>query len=49
VRYRGVAVGKVTGIGFDPKAMGNVLVTLALDDDAPVTRSTYARRWASRA
>lgn len=42
VRYRGVAVGKVTGIGFDPKAMGNVLVTLALDDTAPVTRSTYA-------
>ena len=42
VRYRGVAVGKVTGIGFDPKAMGNVLVTLALDDSAPVTRSTYA-------
>ncbi len=42
VRYRGGAVGKVTGIGFDPKAMGNVLVTLALDDSAPVTRSTYA-------
>ena len=42
VRYRGVAVGKVTAIGFDPKTLGNVLVTLALDDAAPVTRSTYA-------
>jgi phospholipid/cholesterol/gamma-HCH transport system substrate-binding protein len=42
VRYRGVAVGKVTAIGFDPRTMGNVLVTIALDDAAPVTRSTYA-------
>lgn len=42
VRYRGVAVGKVTSIGFDPKALGNVLVRIALDDTAPVTRSTYA-------
>lgn len=42
VRYRGVAVGKVTAIGFDPRTMGNVLVTVALDDAAPVTRSTYA-------
>lgn len=42
VRYRGVAVGKVITIGFDPRTMGNVLVTIALDDAAPVTRSTYA-------
>ena len=42
VRYRGVAVGKVSAIGFDPKVLGNVLVRLALDDAAPVTRSTYA-------
>jgi phospholipid/cholesterol/gamma-HCH transport system substrate-binding protein len=42
VRYRGVAVGKVTTIGFDPKVKGNVLVQIALDDTAPVTRSTYA-------
>ena len=42
VRYRGVAVGKVTAIGLDPKTLGNVLVTIALDDAAPVTRSTYA-------
>ena len=42
VRYRGVAVGKVSAIGFDPKVLGNVLVRIALDDAAPVTRSTYA-------
>ena len=42
VRFRGVAVGKVTSIGFDPKAIGNVLVRIALDDTAPVTRSTFA-------
>jgi len=42
VRYRGVGVGKVTAIGFDPKILGHVLVTIAVDDVAPVTRSTYA-------
>ncbi len=42
VRYRGVAVGKVTSIGFDPKMAGNVLVRIAVDDSAPVTQSTFA-------
>ncbi len=42
VRYRGVAVGKVSSIGFDPKTIGNVLVRIALDDTAPVTKSTFA-------
>ncbi len=42
VRFKGVAVGKVTGIAFDPKARGNVLVTIAVDHDAPVTKSTFA-------
>ena len=42
VRFRGVAVGKVEAIGFDPRATGNVLVRIALDDLAPVTRSTFA-------
>ena len=42
VRYRGVAVGKVTDIGFDPQTVGNVLVRIAVDDTAPVTQSTYA-------
>ena len=42
VRYRGVPVGKVMDIGFDPKATGNVLVRIALDETAPVTKSTFA-------
>ena len=42
VRFRGVAVGKVTGIGFDPKTIGNILVRIAVDDSAPVTHSTFA-------
>ncbi|HMN19998.1 MAG TPA: MlaD family protein [Ottowia sp.] len=42
VRYKGVAVGKVTGIGFDPAQRGNVLVSIAVRSDAPITRSTFA-------
>jgi phospholipid/cholesterol/gamma-HCH transport system substrate-binding protein len=42
VRYRGIDVGKVTEIGFDPQATGNVLVRIAVDDRAPITRSTFA-------
>ena len=42
VRYKGVAVGKVLGIGFDPKAAGNVLVRLALNETAPITEATFA-------
>jgi phospholipid/cholesterol/gamma-HCH transport system substrate-binding protein len=42
VRYRGVDVGKVASIGFDPKAEGNVLLHLEIDREAPVTRDTFA-------
>jgi len=42
VRYRGVDVGKVTAIGFDPKAQGNVLVRMEIDRGTPVTRETFA-------
>src|SRR4051812_20794276 len=42
VRYRGVDVGKVDAIGFDPKAQGNVLIKLEVDRDAPVTQDTFA-------
>jgi len=42
VRYKGVAVGKVTQIGFDPKAAGNVLVRVALSEGAPITGATFA-------
>jgi len=42
VRFRGVDVGKVTSIGFDPEAPGSVLVKMAIDRDAPMTRDTFA-------
>jgi phospholipid/cholesterol/gamma-HCH transport system substrate-binding protein len=42
VRYRGVDVGKVTSIGFDPKAEGNVLLSLEIDRGAPLNRETFA-------
>jgi phospholipid/cholesterol/gamma-HCH transport system substrate-binding protein len=42
VRFRGVNVGRVSAIGFDRQVPGNVLVRLAVNDDAPITRSTFA-------
>ncbi len=42
VRFRGVEVGKVSSIGFDPRVAGNVLVQISVSDDTPITRSTFA-------
>jgi phospholipid/cholesterol/gamma-HCH transport system substrate-binding protein len=42
VRYRGVDIGKVTHIGFDPQAQGSVLVDLEVAHDAPITTETFA-------
>ena len=42
VRYRGVDVGKVDSIAFDPKAQGNVLIRLEVDRAAPVSKNTFA-------
>ena len=42
VRFRGVDVGKVSSIGFDPKSLGSVLVRLEVDRDTPLTRDTFA-------
>lgn len=42
VRYKGVDVGKVSAIGFDPERRSNVLVSLAIDENAPITDATYA-------
>ncbi|MFN4120709.1 MlaD family protein [Acidovorax sp.] len=42
VRYKGVAVGKVTRIGFDPQVNGNVLIRIAVSDQAPITPTTFA-------
>ncbi|MBK6005971.1 MCE family protein [Ramlibacter ginsenosidimutans] len=42
VRFRGVDVGKVTRIGFDPKVTGNVLVRMDIDRDTPLTTNSFA-------
>ena len=42
VRYRGLEVGKVDEIAFDPKIPGQILIRLAVDPEAPVTRTTFA-------
>jgi phospholipid/cholesterol/gamma-HCH transport system substrate-binding protein len=42
VRFRGIDVGKVAAIGFDPGIIGNVLIRLEVDHEAPVTKDTYA-------
>ncbi len=42
VRYRGIPVGKVETITFDTQVKGNVLVRLAIDSNAPLTKDTYA-------
>ena len=42
VRYKGVSVGRVTHIGFDSQASGNVLIRIAVSVDAPITPTTFA-------
>ncbi len=42
VRFRGVPVGKVESIGFDPDAKGQVLVRMSVDANTPITHSTFA-------
>lgn len=42
VRYKGVNVGKVMDIGFDPQNRGHVLIRIAIDERAPITQSTFA-------
>ena len=42
VRYKGVAVGKVTRIGFDPEVSGNVLIRIAVNEQAPISPTTFA-------
>ncbi len=43
IRFRGVDVGKVDTIGFDPKQRGNVLMRLQIDEGAPLTQATFAQ------
>lgn len=42
VRYRGLEVGRVEQIVFDPRVTGQILIKLAVERDAPVTTTTFA-------
>ncbi len=42
VRYRGLDVGRVDRIIFDPAVPGQILVRISIKPDTPVTQSTYA-------
>lgn len=41
VRYRGLEVGRVGDITFDPREPGQILIHIRVRPDTPVTRSTY--------
>jgi phospholipid/cholesterol/gamma-HCH transport system substrate-binding protein len=42
VRYRGLEVGKVDDISFDPQVAGQILVHISVRPDTPITQSTFA-------
>ncbi len=42
VNYRGLEVGRVTEIAFDPQVPGQILIHLKVRPDTPITRSTWA-------
>ena len=42
VRYRGLEVGRVDDISFNPAMPGQIVIRLAVDAEAPVTRTTFA-------
>jgi phospholipid/cholesterol/gamma-HCH transport system substrate-binding protein len=41
VRYRGLDVGKVQTIRFDPNHPGQIVIRILVDQHAPITHSTY--------
>jgi phospholipid/cholesterol/gamma-HCH transport system substrate-binding protein len=41
VRYRGLEVGKVRSIRFDRTHPGTIVIRIAVDKSAPITRSTF--------
>lgn len=43
VRFRGIRAGKVQDIELDPQDPRNILITISIDADLPVTRGTTAR------
>jgi phospholipid/cholesterol/gamma-HCH transport system substrate-binding protein len=42
VRYRGLDIGKVDDITFDPQVVGQILVHISVRPDTPITQSTFA-------
>ena len=42
VRYRGLEVGRVENITFDPREPGRILIHIGVQPDTPITLSTYA-------
>src|SRR5206468_3713623 len=42
VRYRGLEVGRVDDIVFDPRVTGQILIRLSIDQGTPVTTTTFA-------
>jgi phospholipid/cholesterol/gamma-HCH transport system substrate-binding protein len=43
VRYRGIRVGKVSDIRLDPEDSSNILISISIRDDVPLTLGTAAR------
>lgn len=42
VKYRGLEVGKVVSIRFDPAVPGQIIVRISVNQDTPITTTTYA-------
>jgi phospholipid/cholesterol/gamma-HCH transport system substrate-binding protein len=42
VRYRGLEVGRVDDIIFDPRTTGQILIKLSVDTGSPITTTTFA-------
>ncbi len=43
VRYRGVDVGRVESIKIEPGSSGRIHIRIGVQEDTPITRSTYAQ------
>jgi phospholipid/cholesterol/gamma-HCH transport system substrate-binding protein len=43
VRYRGIRVGKVADIHLDPENSDNILITILIHKDVPLTKGTVAK------
>jgi phospholipid/cholesterol/gamma-HCH transport system substrate-binding protein len=42
VRYRGLEVGRVDDINFNPAVAGQIVIRLSVDQETPITRTTFA-------